>query len=138
MALGSTQPLLEMSTRNVPLSKGRPARKADNLPAICERLSRKCGSTDVSQPYGPPRPVAGIALHLLYMKIFNQARASRTQKLVSRGLLTCVHLTEKTRFVGGHFHNFFRFQFPFLEIIKVLLPRTISDLLLSQCIASKS
>jgi hypothetical protein len=35
MALGSTQPLTEMSTRNRPGSKGRQARKADNLIAIC-------------------------------------------------------------------------------------------------------
>jgi hypothetical protein len=36
MALGSTQPLTEMSTRNLPEGKERPARKADNLTAICE------------------------------------------------------------------------------------------------------
>jgi hypothetical protein len=36
MALGSTQPLTEMNTRNIPRSKGRPARKADNLTAIYE------------------------------------------------------------------------------------------------------
>jgi hypothetical protein len=36
MALESTQRLTEMSTRNVPGGKGRPARKADNLTAVCE------------------------------------------------------------------------------------------------------
>jgi hypothetical protein len=36
MALGSTQPLTEISTRNLPGGKKRPARKADNLAAICE------------------------------------------------------------------------------------------------------
>jgi hypothetical protein len=38
MALGSTQPLTEMSTRNVPGGKGRSVRKADNLTAICEPI----------------------------------------------------------------------------------------------------
>jgi hypothetical protein len=38
MALGSTQPLTEMSTRNIPGGEGRPARKADNLTAICEPI----------------------------------------------------------------------------------------------------
>jgi hypothetical protein len=36
MALGSTQPLTEMSTRNLPGGKGRPARRTDNHTAICE------------------------------------------------------------------------------------------------------
>jgi hypothetical protein len=36
MTVGSTQPLTEMSTRNLPGGKRRPARKADNLTAICE------------------------------------------------------------------------------------------------------
>jgi hypothetical protein len=35
-ALGSTQPLTEMSTRKLPGGKKRPARKADNLAAIYE------------------------------------------------------------------------------------------------------
>jgi hypothetical protein len=36
MALGSTQPLTEMSRRNLPGGKGGPARKDDNLTAICD------------------------------------------------------------------------------------------------------
>jgi hypothetical protein len=35
-ALGSPQPLTEMSIRNLPGGKGRPARKADNLTQFCE------------------------------------------------------------------------------------------------------
>jgi hypothetical protein len=38
MVLGSTQPLTEMSTRNLPGDNGRPARKADNLTANCEPI----------------------------------------------------------------------------------------------------
>jgi hypothetical protein len=38
MALGSTQLLTEMSTRNLSGGKGRPARKADNLIAICDPI----------------------------------------------------------------------------------------------------
>jgi hypothetical protein len=38
MALGSTQPLTEMSTKNLPGGKWLPARGADNLTAICEPI----------------------------------------------------------------------------------------------------
>jgi hypothetical protein len=38
MALGSTQPLTEMSTRNLPGGEGGSARKAENLTAICEPI----------------------------------------------------------------------------------------------------
>jgi hypothetical protein len=38
MALGSTQTLTEMSTRNLPGGKGRPACGADNLTAIFEPI----------------------------------------------------------------------------------------------------
>jgi hypothetical protein len=41
MVLGSTQPLTEMSMRNVPEGEGRTARKADDITAICERTVYK-------------------------------------------------------------------------------------------------
>jgi hypothetical protein len=47
MALGSTQPLTEMSTRNLPGGKG-------------------AAGAQGSQPYGPSRPGTGIALPFIY------------------------------------------------------------------------
>jgi hypothetical protein len=41
IALGSIQPLTEMSTRNLPGGKGGPVRKSDNLTAICDPIVYK-------------------------------------------------------------------------------------------------
>jgi hypothetical protein len=42
MTMESTQHLIEMSTKNFPGDKGRPAPKANNITAV-SRLSSKCG-----------------------------------------------------------------------------------------------
>jgi hypothetical protein len=51
MALGSTQPLTEMSTRNLSECKKRPGHRADNLAAICEPNALKLWD---------PRPLAHL------------------------------------------------------------------------------
>jgi hypothetical protein len=62
MALGLTQPVTEMCICNLSRRKGsQGVRLANSLPCV-SWLSRKCGSLDVSQHYGPPQPLRGIAL----------------------------------------------------------------------------
>jgi hypothetical protein len=41
MTMGPTQPLTQMSTKNLLGGKGRPACKVDNLTAFCEPIVHK-------------------------------------------------------------------------------------------------
>jgi hypothetical protein len=79
MALGSTQPLIEMSTRNLPGGRGVKSSWRVRLTASAPPVSwlcRKCGSLDVSQPYGPSRSLTGraVSFALLYCRWYQIER----------------------------------------------------------------
>jgi len=61
MALGSTQPLTEMSTRSISWGQGRPVREADNPPPSCVFVT-KSGNLNLLEPSGPVQACNGIAL----------------------------------------------------------------------------
>jgi len=66
MALGSTQPLTEMSTRRNSWGKMRPVRKADNVTTFM-----KSGNFNFLEPSGPLQTCNGTALpFFLYFLLF--------------------------------------------------------------------
>jgi hypothetical protein len=69
-ALGSTQPLTEMSTMNLPGGKGRSARKADNHTAICEPI--------VYKMWEPRRLITLWASTACYRDSFTSVRHTNT------------------------------------------------------------
>jgi hypothetical protein len=64
MALGLTQPITEMSTRNHLGGKVRPARRAANLTAFCKPIVWKMWA---------PRPLTRIALFFLFFYLVCEA-----------------------------------------------------------------
>ena len=67
MALGLTQPLTDVSTRNISWEVKRPVRVADNPATFMCRLSWNLGASTSWNPQGLSRPVMGLLY--LYMNI---------------------------------------------------------------------
>ena len=60
MALGLTQPLTEMSTRNISWGKKRPVSRTDKLTTFMCRLCWNLGASTSWNPQGLSRPVMGL------------------------------------------------------------------------------
>jgi hypothetical protein len=97
IARGTTQPLTEMSTRNLPGVKGSQCvRLTASLPSV-SRLSKKCGSLSISQSYVPPWPFKGIALPFtnLSKNLVSLIRYRRCQSEEISTFFICIHVNIK-------------------------------------------
>jgi hypothetical protein len=91
MALWLIQPLTEMSTRNLPGGKERPAPKADNLTAICEPIiSKNVRAWTFQNPMGLHGLLTGIALTFLlnFFSVLQVYRKLKTFFLLNEALIT--------------------------------------------------
>ena len=78
---GSTQPLTEMSTRNIFWGLRRPVRRADNLTTFMCRLSWNLGTSTSRNPQGLSRAVMGL-LYLLPLYILRNEMHCCSHKVI--------------------------------------------------------
>jgi hypothetical protein len=88
MALGLTQPLTEMSTRNMSCGWRRPVCRSDNLTTFTCRLSWNLGASTSWNPQGLSRPVMGL-LYLLYTwsSLSDRINSARSYNILCKNCL---------------------------------------------------
>ena len=96
MAQGLTQPLTEMSTKNISWGWRRPVRSADNLNTFMCRLSWNLGSLNLLEPLQPGQACTGNALPLQVWIIF-------CYNSLFQGTMNSSHLPweAQTQFIAG-------------------------------------
>jgi hypothetical protein len=71
MALGSTEPLTEISNKNILGGKGDLRVRLTSPPSV-NRFCRKYWNLDASESHGLPQPVTGIALFFFLSSVYIQ------------------------------------------------------------------
>jgi hypothetical protein len=117
---GYTQPLTEISTRNIKIvmflgTKCGWCVGLTTLPPSMSRLSRQCGIFNISQPYRPPQPVTGITFTFIlsrfrkslfaenYSLIWERTLFDSMQKS-PKFLLEIITLVSSANIKEGHFY----------------------------------
>jgi hypothetical protein len=88
MALGSTQPLTEMSTRNTSWGVKRPVCRADNHITFMCWLSWNLGASNSWNPQGLSRPVMGL-LYILPLRICTTCRNMKKLCILTKTASIC-------------------------------------------------
>jgi hypothetical protein len=99
MAVGLTQSLTEMSTRNISWGQRRPVRGDDNLTNFMCRLSWNLGTSNSWNPLGLSRPVMGL-LYLYFNISTYSEHMHNSDKLVSQSVVYFLTMTEHFNQVG--------------------------------------